>query len=92
MNLSALLACLSFYSGIYLLYFFFARQQNSVFLLTGMGLLLLSVILIPYPHERRWRGFNSTLTWGQYFYWPFLSWWRVFILPISWLLSLIYRD
>ncbi len=92
MNLSALLACLSFYSGIYLLYFFFMQEKNPILILAGIGLLVFTVILIPYPHERRRRGFDSTLTWGESFYWPFLSWWRVFILPVSWLIALIYRD
>ncbi|ATO19844.1 hypothetical protein BS636_09380 [Acinetobacter sp. LoGeW2-3] len=92
MNFSALLACLGFYSGIYLLYFFFMREQNPILLLAGIGLLVFTVILIPYPHERRRRGFDSTLTWGNYLLWPLFTWWRVFIMPISWLISLIYRD
>lgn len=31
MSISALLACFSFYSGLYLIYFFFAQQQNPLF-------------------------------------------------------------
>jgi hypothetical protein len=52
----------------------------------------LTVFIIPYPHERRRQGFDSTLRFGEYFYWPLITWWRLFILPISWLIALMYRD
>ncbi|MCO8113025.1 hypothetical protein [Acinetobacter lwoffii] len=92
MNISALLACLFFYSALYLFYFFFAKQQNPLLLLSAIILMALTVFIIPYPHERRRQGFDSTLRFGEYFYWPLITWWRLFILPISWLIALMYRD
>lgn len=67
MNISALLACLFFYSALYLFYFFFAKQQNPLFILAAIILMVLTVFIIPYPHERRRQGFDSTLRFGEYF-------------------------
>lgn len=92
MNISALLGCLFFYSSLYLLYYFFAKQQNPLLLLAAITLLIATAFIIPYPHQRRRHGFNSTLSFGEYFYWPLITWWRLFILPISWLIALLYRD
>ena len=67
MNLAALLACLSFYSALYLFYFFFMQDQQPVFLIIAIVLILLSIWLTPYPYERRRQGFDSTLRIGEYF-------------------------
>lgn len=90
MNIAALLACLSFYSALYLIYFFFMQDQQPVFLILAIVLILLSIWLTPYPYERRRQGFDSTLRIGEYFYYPLITWWRLFILPVRWLLSLFY--
>ena len=47
MNLAALLACLSFYSALYLFYFFFMQDQQPVFLIIAIVLILLSIWLTP---------------------------------------------
>ena len=90
MNITALLACLSFYSALYLFYFFFMQDQQPVFLIIAIVLILLSIWLTPYPYERHRQGFDSTLRIGKYFYYPLITWWRLFILPVRWLLSLFY--
>lgn len=92
MNIFAILACLSFYSALYLFYFFFVREQNPLLLFAAIALLIFTIILIPYPHEHRRRGFDTTLTWGNCLLYPLITWWRMFILPIRWLLALIYKD
>ena len=68
MNIAALLACLSFYSALYLIYFFFMQDQQPIFLILAIVLILLSIWLTPYPYERRRQGFDSTLRIGEYFY------------------------
>ena len=50
MNIAALLACLSFYSALYLFYFFFMQDQQPVFLILAIVLILLSIWLTPYPY------------------------------------------
>jgi len=89
-NIAALLACLSFYSAVYLFYFFFMQDQQPVFLILAIVLILISIWLTPYPYERRRQGFDSTLRIGEYFYYPLITWWRLFMLPVRWLLSLFY--
>jgi|GEM_PF-334520 hypothetical protein len=79
MNIAALLACLSFYSALYLFYFFFMQDQQPIFLILAIVLILLSIWLTPYPYERRRQGFDSTLRIGEYFYYPLITWWRLFI-------------
>ena len=92
MNFIALLACLAFYSALYLLYFFFAKQQNPLLLLAAIGMLCMTVLMTPYPFEKRRYGFDATLNFGNYLYWPLYIWWRVFTFPIRWLLSLFFHD
>lgn len=67
MNIAALLACLSFYSALYLIYFFFMQDQQPIFLILAIVLILLSIWLTPYPYERRRQGFDSTLRIGNIF-------------------------
>jgi len=68
------------------------NNRIPLLLLAAIILMVLTVFIIPYPHERRRQGFDSTLRFGEYFYWPLITWWRLFILPISWLIALMYRD
>lgn len=79
MNISALLACLFFYSALYLFYFFFAKQQNPLLILAAIILMVLTVFIIPYPHEPSPSRFRLDL-----------EIWRVFLLALDYLVAFIY--
>lgn len=84
----AILACLSFYSGLYLIYFFFITQQNALFIILGVAGIVLSWFLTPYPHERGRQDFNDTMMFGTFFYNPLIFWFRFFSWPIRTLLNI----
>ena len=48
--------------------------------------------ITPCAYERGQRSFNETLSFGQYFWNPLITWWRLFIWPISLLLSWIFHS
>jgi hypothetical protein len=92
MSLSALLACTSFYSALYLIYFFFAKQQNPIFLFLAVGLLIFSCVITPYSYEKQRGSYDRTMSWGQYLAIPLIMWGRLFMLPIRFLLGWIYSN
>src|SRR5690606_4944309 len=67
MSISALLACFSFYSGLYLIYFFFAQQQNPLFLFLAIILLIFACIITPYSYQRHRGHYDRTMSWGTVF-------------------------
>lgn len=87
MSISALLACFSFYSGLYLIYFFFAKQQNALYLFLAIILLVFACVITPYGYERSRPSYDRTMSWGQYLAIPLIMWGRLFILPISLILA-----
>ena len=92
MSISALLACFSFYSGLYLIYFFFAQQQNPLFLFLAIILLIFACVITPYGYQRHRGHYDRTMSWGQYLAIPLILWGRLFIVPISFILSLFYSN
>ena len=90
MSLSAILACFSVYSALYCLYFYFAHAQNGLLILSAIGLLIFAAKISPYAYEKRAKRFNQTLLWGDYWFWPLVTWWRLFILPAKLLLRYFY--
>ena len=87
-SLRALLTCLSFYTGAYLVYYFFSNTQQAGFLIIGVALIILTWFLTPYPHERGRQGYTDTMTFGLFFYNPLIFWYRFFSWPIRILLAL----
>ena len=92
MSISALLACLSFYSALYLIYYFFAQVQNPLFLFIAVGLLIFACIITPYGYEKRRGSYDRTMSWGQYLSIPLIMWGRMFMLPITLILSWFYSN
>ncbi|MQW91703.1 hypothetical protein GFH30_09320 [Acinetobacter wanghuae] len=92
MSISALLACFSFYSALYLIYYFFVKVQNPLFLCLAVGLLIFACIITPYGYERRRGSYDRTMSFGQYLAVPLIMWGRLFILPISLILSWLYSN
>ena len=92
MSIAALLACFSFYSGLYLMYFFFAKQQNPLLLILAIILLIVACIITPYGYEPGRRRYDRTMSFGQYLAVPLIMWGRLFILPISLILSWLYSN
>lgn len=90
MSLSALLACTSFYSALYLIYFFFAKQQNALFLFLAVGLLIFACWVTPYAYEKTRGNYDKTMSWGQYLAIPLFMWARLFMMPIRLILKWIY--
>lgn len=90
MSVSAIVACLAVYSALYCIYFFFAHVNNGLLILTAIALLIFAAKISPYAYERRAKRFNDTLMWGDYWYWPLMTWWRLFILPAKLLLRWWY--
>ncbi|MGE8559034.1 MULTISPECIES: hypothetical protein [unclassified Acinetobacter] len=86
-SLIALLACLSFYSGLYLIYYFFTQQTQPVMLIFAIVLLILACWITPYSYERSRKNYDSTLRMGEFLCYLLISWWRLFIWPISLLLA-----
>ena len=92
MSISALLACLSFYSALYLIYFFFAKDQQAIFLFLAVGLLIFSCYITPYSYEKGRSSYDKTMSWGQYLATPLIMWGRMFMLPIRLLLNWLYPN
>jgi TRAP-type C4-dicarboxylate transport system permease small subunit len=93
MSLSALLACLSFYSAVYLFYYFFFKVQNPLFLFIAVGLLVFACFITPYSYEKRRKNYDRTMSFEPWWViYPLITWWRLFILPISLLLSWFYSQ
>lgn len=92
MSISALIACLCFYSALYLFYYFFFQQQNPLLLFLAVALLILSCWITPFAYEKRRGSYDRTMSWGQYLTTPLILWGRLFILPISLLLSWLYSN
>jgi len=89
-SLSALLACLSFYSGLYLIYYFFARQPQPLLLILAIVLLIFACWITPYGYERQRKSYDQTMRLGEYLCYPLITWWRLFIWPIRALLAWFY--
>jgi hypothetical protein len=90
-SLSAILACISFYSALYMIYYFFAHQSQAVLLFGAVGLLILSYVITPPAYKHRERSkYNSTLSYENFFTLPLFTWWRLFSLPVRLLLSKIF--
>ena len=87
MSISALLACISFYSALYLFYYYFAKQQQPFLLTLAVVLLVVAYIITPPAHKKERRHFNNTLNYENWFTWPLYTWWRLFSLPIRFILS-----
>ena len=90
-SLPAVLACTFFYSALYLIYYF-AQYGHTLLIVSAIFLLILAWRITPYAYERGQRSFNETLSLGQYFWNPLITWWRLFIWPISLLLSWIFHS
>jgi len=90
MSLSALLACTSFYSALYLIYFYFAKQAQPFLLLLAVFLLIFAYLITPPAYKRERQSFNNTLNYENWFTLPLYTWWRLFILPIRFILSKIF--
>ena len=89
-SFSALLACLSFYSGIYMVYYFFAKQQQPLIIFIAIALLIFACWITLNSYERDRKSYDSTLRMGEFLWNPLIIWWRLFILPISLLLAWLY--
>lgn len=89
-SFSALLACLSFYSGIYMIYYFFAKQQQPLIIFIAIALLIFACWITLNSYERDRKSYDSTLRMGEFLWNPLIIWWRLFILPISLLLAWLY--
>lgn len=87
MSITALLACTSFYSALYLIYYYFAKNQNPLFLVLTVVLLVFAYIITPSAHQKERRNFNNTLNYENWFTLPLYTWWRLFSLPVRFLLS-----
>ncbi len=87
MSISALLACTSFYSALYFIYAYFAKQQQPLFLIGAVILLIFAYIITPPAYKKERRHFNSTLNYENWFTLPLYTWWRLFSLPARFILS-----
>ena len=92
MSISALLACLCFYSALYLIYFFFFHQQHAMLLFLAVILLVFSCWITPFAYEKSRGNYDRTMSWGQYLATPLILWGRLFIPPARFILNLIFRD
>lgn len=90
MSITALLACTSFYSALYLFYFYFAKQQQPLLLILAVVLLIFAYIITPSAEKKERRHFNNTLSYENWFTLPLYTWWRLFSLPIRFLLSKLF--
>lgn len=88
MNISALLGCFSFYSALYLIYYFFAKTQHPFLIMAAIVLLIFCFLITPYRYEKRRQGYDSTMRFGDYLFYPLITWWRLFIYPIRFLLNI----
>lgn len=90
MSLSAILACTSFYSALYLFYYYFAKQQQPFLLILAVILLVFAYIITPSAYKKERSRFNYTLNYENWFTFPLYTWWRLFSLPMRFLLSKIF--
>ena len=87
-SFSAILACTCFYSGIYLIYIYFAKTAQPLLLILVIILLIIAVIITPSAYEEKKRKrFNDTLWYDNLFTYPLITWWRLFSFPARLLLS-----
>ena len=91
-SLPAILVCISFYSSLYLIYYYFAQQQQHFLLIIAVILFILSFILIPSADQQsKRRTFNNTFHYENFFTYPLFTWWRLFSMPIRFILSKIFN-
>lgn len=86
MSWSAITGCFCVYSALYCVYFFFAKANHGLLLLAAIALFIIAVKISPYAYEARAKRFNKTLLWGDTWFWPLMTWWRLFILPAKYIL------
>lgn len=84
------MACLCVYSALYCGYFFFAHANHGLLLVAAIALLIVAAKISPYAYERKSKRFNDTLMWGDTWFWPLFTWWRLFILPAKILLRYFF--
>ncbi|CAB1215693.1 hypothetical protein [Acinetobacter bouvetii] len=70
LSLSALFACLSFYSGLYLIDYFFYKHSQALILLLGIMLLVFTCLITPYSYERKQKGYDETMRFDKLLYYP----------------------
>ena len=87
MSVLALLACTSFYSALYLIYFYFAQQPQPLFLILAVSLLIFAYRITPASYQKGRQPFNRTLNHENWLTLPLYTCWQLFILPIRLLLS-----
>lgn len=87
MSVLALLACTSFYSASYLIYFYFAQQPRPLFLILAVSLLIFAYLITPASYQKGRQPFNRTLNHENWLTLPLYTCWQLFILPIRLLLS-----
>lgn len=87
MSVLALLACTSFYSALYLIYFYFAQQPRPLFLILAVSLLIFAYLITPASYQKGRQPFNRTLNHQNWLTLPLYTCWQLFILPIRLLLS-----
>ncbi|MFV5490058.1 hypothetical protein [Acinetobacter sp. ASP199] len=91
MSITAIVACFSFYSALYLIYYFFSKVQNPLFLFLAVGLLIFACMITPYGYERRRKSYDNTMLFEPFWViYPLITWWRLFIWPVRGLLRWIY--
>lgn len=86
-SIPAILACTCFYSGLYLIYVYFAKNNQPFLLILAVVLLVLAVIITPSAYEKGRSRFNETLWYDHWFTYPLITWWRLFSWPARILLS-----
>ncbi|MFW1849743.1 hypothetical protein ACG9XR_04050 [Acinetobacter guillouiae] len=87
MSVLALLACTSFYSALYLIYFYFAQQPRLLFLVLAVVLFVFAYRITPAVYQKERQTFNRTLNHRNWLTLPLYTCWQLFILPIRLLLS-----
>ena len=87
MSVLALLACTSFYSALYLIYFYFAQQPRLLFLVLAVVLFVFAYRITPAVYQKGRQPFNRTLNHENWLTLPLYTCWQLFILPIRLLLS-----
>ena len=87
MSVLALLACTSFYSALYLIYFYFAQQPRPLFLVLAVILFVFAYRITPAADQKERQTFNRTLNHENWLILPLYTCWQLFILPIRLLLS-----
>ena len=87
MSVLALLACTSFYSALYLIYFYFAQQPRPLCLVLAVILFVFAYQITPAADQKERQTFNCTLNHGNWLTLPLYTCWQLFILPIRLLLS-----